>query len=69
VTRGDTSCTYGDGDAPLRKLYVDPAAGIPVGSVRDGGSFRQRACHYSSWNSYFQENEYQVQRWNEFLSA
>ena len=39
------------------------------GQVRDGGSFTDRACNYSTWNSYFQENEYQIQRWNEFLSA
>ncbi len=42
---------------------------IKAGQVRDGGSFVDRACHYSSWNSYFEENEYQVQRWNEFLNA
>jgi putative spermidine/putrescine transport system substrate-binding protein len=43
--------------------------GIPVGSVRDGGSFVQRACVYSSWNSLMDEQQYQVQRWNEFLAA
>lgn len=42
---------------------------IKKGQVRDGGAFTTRACKYSSWNSYFQENEYQIQRWNEFLSA
>jgi putative spermidine/putrescine transport system substrate-binding protein len=42
---------------------------IKAGQVRDGGSFVDRACNYSSWNSYFEENEYQIQRWNEFLAA
>ena len=42
---------------------------IKKGQVRDGGSFVDRACNYSSWNSYFEENEYQIQRWNEFLAA
>jgi putative spermidine/putrescine transport system substrate-binding protein len=42
---------------------------IKKGQVRDGGSFTTRACKYATWNSYFQENEYQIQRWNEFLSA
>jgi putative spermidine/putrescine transport system substrate-binding protein len=42
---------------------------IKQGQVRDGGAFTTRACKYATWNSYFQENEYQVQRWNEFLSA
>lgn len=42
---------------------------IKAGQVRDGGSFVDRACNYATWNSYFDENEYQVQRWNEFLNA
>ncbi|MFN8187644.1 MAG: extracellular solute-binding protein [Gaiellales bacterium] len=42
---------------------------IKAGQVRDGGSFTDRACNYATWNSYFDENEYQVQRWNEFLNA
>jgi putative spermidine/putrescine transport system substrate-binding protein len=42
---------------------------IKAGQVRDGGSFVDRACNYLTWNSYFEENEYQIQRWNEFLSA
>ncbi len=42
---------------------------IKKGQVRDGGSFTERACAFATWNSYFQENEYQVQKWNEFLSA
>jgi putative spermidine/putrescine transport system substrate-binding protein len=42
---------------------------IKKGSTRDGGSFTTRACHYSSWNSYFRESTYQVKRFNDFLSA
>jgi len=42
---------------------------IKKGSVRDGGSFNQRIGHYSSWNSYFTNNSYQIKRWNDFLSA
>ena len=42
---------------------------IKKGSVRDGGSFAQRIGHYSSWNSYFTQNVYQIKRWNDFLSA
>ena len=42
---------------------------IKKGSVRDGGSFTQRIGHYSSWNSFFKENVYQVKRFNDFLSA
>ena len=42
---------------------------IKKGSVRDGGSFNRRICHYSSWNSYFTESVYQIKRWNDFLAA
>jgi len=42
---------------------------VKKGQVRDGGAFTKRACHYSSWNSYFRESTYQVKRWNDFLSA
>jgi putative spermidine/putrescine transport system substrate-binding protein len=42
---------------------------VKAGQVRDGGSFVQRACTYSSWNSYFAENEYQIQKWNEFQAS
>jgi putative spermidine/putrescine transport system substrate-binding protein len=42
---------------------------IKKGQTRDGGSFMQRSKHYSSWNSFFKENVYQVKRFNDFLSA
>jgi len=42
---------------------------IKKGQVRDGGAFTTRACKYSSWNSFFTQNNYQVQKVNEFLSA
>jgi putative spermidine/putrescine transport system substrate-binding protein len=42
---------------------------VKQGTVRDGGSFVDRACRYSSWNSFPQETEYMTQRWNEFQAA
>jgi putative spermidine/putrescine transport system substrate-binding protein len=42
---------------------------IKKGQVRDGGSFVRRSCKYSSWNSFFRENTYQIKRFNDFLSA
>ena len=42
---------------------------IKKGQVRDGGSFVKRSTKYSSWNSFFTENVYQVKRVNDFLSA
>jgi putative spermidine/putrescine transport system substrate-binding protein len=42
---------------------------IKQGQVRDGGSLVQRSTKYSSWNSFFTNNVYQVRRINDFLSA
>lgn len=42
---------------------------IKKGQRRDGGSFLRRSCKYTSWNSFFTENVYQVKRINDFLSA
>jgi len=54
---------------PIPNPFGQETEGIPVGSVRDGGAFVDRACVYSSWNSLMDEQQYQVQRWNEFLAA
>lgn len=54
---------------PIPNPFGQETAGIPIDSVRDGGSFVQRACTYSSWNSLMDEQQHQVQRWNEFLAA
>jgi putative spermidine/putrescine transport system substrate-binding protein len=54
---------------PIPNPFGQETAGIPVGSVRDGGAFVERACVYSSWNSLMDEQQYQVERWNEFLAA
>lgn len=42
---------------------------IKQGSTRDGGPFLKRSCKYTSWNSFFTENVYQVKKFNEFLSG
>jgi putative spermidine/putrescine transport system substrate-binding protein len=42
---------------------------VKKGQTRDGGSFLVRSCNYSSWNSFFAQNVYQVKRFNDFLSA
>jgi putative spermidine/putrescine transport system substrate-binding protein len=58
---------------PASKAIPNPfgqqTAGIPVGTVRDGGSFKQRAFHYRSWNSTMDQREHQTARWNDFLAA
>ena len=42
---------------------------IKKGQVRDGGSFVKRSCKYTVWNSFYEQNVYQVKKFNEFLSA
>ena len=61
-----------------RRQAGGPADSEPVraGDGRHSGRLRPRrrclrrpACVYSSWNSLMDEQQYQVQRWNEFLAA
>jgi putative spermidine/putrescine transport system substrate-binding protein len=54
---------------PIPNPFGEETQGIEVGTVRDGGSFWQRACNYRVWNSIMDEQQYQIQRWNEFLAA
>jgi putative spermidine/putrescine transport system substrate-binding protein len=42
---------------------------IKKGQTRDGGSFVRRSCKYTTWNSFFTQNVYQVRKFNEFLSS
>lgn len=42
---------------------------IKKGQTRDGGSFSKRSTKYSSWNSFFTNNVYQVKKVNDFISA
>ena len=56
-----------------------PAVTCPASPARSATSRRARSAtvarsrkrigHYSSWNSYFTNNAYQIKRWNDFLSA
>src|SRR5437868_11148621 len=40
-----------------------------AGSSRDGGSYEQRMGGIACWNAIMDENEYMVQKWNEFVAA
>jgi putative spermidine/putrescine transport system substrate-binding protein len=56
---------------PAIEVIKDPY-GAPiakVGAVRDGGSFIERFTNISCWNTVMDENQYMIQRWNEFKSA
>ncbi|WP_281915865.1 ABC transporter substrate-binding protein [Caldimonas thermodepolymerans] len=40
-----------------------------AGSVRDGGSYEERMGAIACWNAVMDENNYMVQKWNEFVAA
>ncbi|MEM7769076.1 MAG: substrate-binding domain-containing protein [Cyanobacteria bacterium P01_A01_bin.37] len=50
---------------------VDPFGNTleKAGSVRDGGSFKERFGNIVVWNSTMAENTYLVQKWNEFIAS
>lgn len=39
------------------------------GTIRDGGSYKNRMGRVAVWNSVMDENEYLTDRWNEFVAA
>jgi putative spermidine/putrescine transport system substrate-binding protein len=56
---------------PANDVIKDPY-GAPIakaGAVRDGGSFIERFTNIACWNTVMDENQYMIQRWNEFKSA
>ena len=40
-----------------------------VGQIRDGGSYESRMGGIACWNALMDENNYMVQKWNEFVAA
>ena len=56
---------------PATEDIKDPY-GAPIakpGSVRDGGSLFERFTNISCWNTVMDQNQYMIQRWNEFKAA
>ena len=51
----------------IKDPYGHPIA--KAGEVRDGGSFIERFTNIAVWNTVMDENQYMIQRWNEFKSA
>jgi putative spermidine/putrescine transport system substrate-binding protein len=56
---------------PADKNYPGPFGdnSVGLGRVRDGGSFTRRACRLSSWNSTPGQEQYFLERWQEFISS
>ncbi len=40
-----------------------------IGEIRDGGSYEARMGSINCWNAVMDENNYMVQKWNEFVAA
>ena len=40
-----------------------------AGAVRDGGCYEARMGGIACWNAVMDENDYMVQKWNEFVAA
>jgi putative spermidine/putrescine transport system substrate-binding protein len=56
---------------PAADVIKDPY-GAPIakaGAIRDGGSFIERFTNIACWNTVMDQNQYMIQRWNEFKSA
>ena len=56
---------------PAVNEVQDPFGNVmeKAGSIRDGGSWKNRMGRVAVWNSTMDENAYVIQRWNEFLTA
>ncbi|MEM6518406.1 MAG: extracellular solute-binding protein [Cyanobacteria bacterium P01_D01_bin.71] len=56
---------------PASEDMVDPFGKTLAksGTVRDGGSFKERFGNIVCWNSTMAENTYLVQKWNEFIAS
>jgi putative spermidine/putrescine transport system substrate-binding protein len=56
---------------PAEKDIKSPGGDLleKAGNVRDGGSYEQRMGGIACWNAVMDENNYMVQKWNEFVAA
>jgi putative spermidine/putrescine transport system substrate-binding protein len=56
---------------PADRAYPGPFGdnSVGLGRVRDGGSLTKRACRLSSWNSTPSQQQYFLERWQEFISS
>jgi putative spermidine/putrescine transport system substrate-binding protein len=56
---------------PAAEDMVDPFGKIleKKGTLRDGGSFKERMGNVVVWNSTMDEQAYLIQKWNEFIAA
>ena len=56
---------------PAERTYKGPYGDTSVAKdrVRDGGSFRSRASRISSWNSTPRQEDYLLERWQQFVSS
>ncbi len=56
---------------PATVPIMDPFGNLMEreGTIRDGGSYKNRMGRVAVWNSVMDENEYLTDKWNEFITA
>lgn len=56
---------------PAAQDILSPQGAViaKAGEVRDGGSYNERMGSIACWNAVMDENNYMVQKWNEFVAA
>ena len=69
LSKAEWDYWYGGKPAATKLVGPDGKAAIPKGAVREGGSFTQRICKYSAWNTTQPQNAYMATQWNNFISA
>ena len=69
MTRGEYA--YWIDGKPADRTHPGPYGdnSVQKGRMRDGGSFARRVCRISSWNSTPRQQEYFLERWQEFISG
>lgn len=62
---------YWYGGRPAAEPLADPTghAAVPVGHVREGGSYFERMARVRVWNAFMDEHSYLVRRWREFVEG
>ena len=67
----DAEWDYWYGGKPAQIALPDDSGApvIPVGDLRDGGSYSERMSGVRVWNAFMDEHTYLTHRWREFLEA
>ncbi|MGV6874788.1 ABC transporter substrate-binding protein [Pseudochelatococcus sp. B33] len=65
---GEWDYWYAGRPAPRTLPGVDGTDFVPAGTLREGGSYRERMSAIAIWNAVMDEHNYLVRRWHDFLN-